>query len=183
MLKIIKNSLLYTILSSTFIATTALADLFPEDFSEKEKDAYCLVFETISMSIGAALSGGQTGETMEGIVSLAGTMGYVGWLQKYNEDKDGLEECLMNRTDFIDAWYEKCAGGLFMLSQDDGCQELMDKCSDRTGNLLSNAKNSSTFNGQNLIKTMRSSNKAAKRFASTLGTFVSYLGKLDSSLE
>ena len=40
MLKIIKKSLLYTILSSAFIATTASADFFPEDFSEKEKDAY-----------------------------------------------------------------------------------------------------------------------------------------------
>ena len=183
MLKIIKKSLLYTILSSTFIATTALADLFPEDFSEKEKDAYCLVFETISMSIGAALSGGQTGETMEGIVSLAGTMGYVGWLQKYNEDKDGLEECLMNRTDFIDAWYEKCAGGLFMLSQDDGCQELLSQCTDRTKNLFADVKNSSVFNGQNPIKTIKSTTKAATEYSSILETFGSYLNKLDSSLE
>ncbi len=40
MLKIIKKSLRYTILSSVFIATTAFADFFPEDFSEKEKEAY-----------------------------------------------------------------------------------------------------------------------------------------------
>ena len=39
MLKIIKNSLCYKILSSAFIATSAFADLFPEDFSEKEKEA------------------------------------------------------------------------------------------------------------------------------------------------